>query len=140
MASDEAALARRGLNVLGTPLEECSADPVTGWYRDGYCCPGDQDHGRHLVAARVTAEFLAFSKAAGNDLTTPRPEWGFPGLVPGNRWCLCASRWYEAYEAGVAPPVVLAATSQKALAVPGITLDALVSHAWGGDLGVGDEL
>lgn len=102
-------------NVLGGPLEPCSLDPVTGFFRDGSCRTGGQDVGVHAVCAVMTAEFLAFSLSAGNDLSTPRPEWGFPGLVPGDRWCLCAGRWQEALEAGVAPPVVLEASSLAAL-------------------------
>lgn len=97
-------------NVLGTDLETCSLSPVTGWFRDGCCRNGAGDTGLHLLCARVTAEFLAFSKTHGNDLSTPRPEWDFPGLQPGDQWCVCVERWKEAVEAGVAPPVVLAAT------------------------------
>ena len=97
-------------NVLGGDLEPCSVDPLTGYFRDGCCRTGADDVGVHVVCARMTAEFLAFSRDAGNDLVTPRPEFGFPGLQPGDRWCLCASRWVEALAAGVAPPVVLAAT------------------------------
>ncbi len=92
------------LNVLGTPLQTCSTDPLTGFYRDGCCSTGGDDAGVHVVCARVTAEFLEFSKAAGNDLSTPRPEFGFAGLKPADQWCLCASRWAEAFEAGMAPP------------------------------------
>jgi hypothetical protein len=102
-------------NVLGEPLASCSQDPLTGFYRDGCCETGPQDAGRHVVCAVVTAEFLAFSRARGNDLTTPRPEYRFPGLRPGDRWCLCAVRWQEAFEAGVAPKVVLRATHIAAL-------------------------
>lgn len=102
-------------NVLGTPLEPCSFDPVTGFFRDGCCETGADDHGVHVVCARVTAEFLSFSADAGNDLMTPRPEFGFAGLKPGDQWCLCASRWAEALDAGVAPPVVLEATHARAL-------------------------
>ncbi len=101
-------------NVLGGELEPCSMDPLTGFYRDGCCQAGPEDAGVHVVCARVTTEFLAFSKEQGNDLSTPRPEFGFAGLQPGDRWCLCASRWTEALEAGVAPPVVLAATHARA--------------------------
>ncbi len=104
-----------GLNVLGGELEPCSVDPVTGFYRDGTCRTGGQDVGVHAVCAVMTEEFLAFSASAGNDLHTPRPEWGFPGLVPGDRWCLCAPRWQEALEAGEAPPVVLGATHAASL-------------------------
>lgn len=102
-------------NVLGGPLEPCSVDPLTGFFRDGTCRVGGQDVGVHGVCAVMTEEFLAFSAEAGNDLSTPHPEWGFPGLVPGDRWCLCAPRWQEALEAGMAPPVVLEATNVAAL-------------------------
>jgi uncharacterized protein (DUF2237 family) len=115
------------LNVLGTPLQTCSTDPLTGFYRDGCCSTGGDDAGVHVVCARVTAEFLEFSKAAGNDLSTPRPEFGFAGLKPGDQWCLCASRWAEALEAGMAPPVVLAATHMRAL--EWCSLDDLRAHA-----------
>lgn len=114
-------------NVLGTPLESCSLDPLTGFYRDGCCETGADDHGVHVVCARVTAEFLSFSAAAGNDLTTPRPEFGFAGLKPGDQWCLCASRWAEALDAGVAPPVVLEATHARAL--EWCSLNDLRAHA-----------
>jgi len=97
-------------NVLGDELETCGCNPMTGFYRTGCCDTGAEDMGVHTVCAVVTAEFLRFSAEAGNDLSTPRPEFGFPGLQPGDRWCLCASRWAEANAAGVAPPVVLAAT------------------------------
>ncbi|KAB7646139.1 DUF2237 family protein [Polymorphobacter fuscus] len=102
-------------NVLGGALDLCSVEPLTGWTRDGCCNTDAADNGRHVVCAEVTAEFLAFSAAQGNDLSTPRPEYGFPGLVPGDRWCLCAARWEEARVAGFAPEVVLAATHAKAL-------------------------
>ena len=102
-------------NVLGEELESCSTDPVTGFYRTGCCDTGAEDMGVHTVCAVVTADFLRFSAEAGNDLSTPRPEFGFPGLRPGDRWCLCASRWAEANAAGVAPPVVLAATHAHTL-------------------------
>ena len=90
-------------NVLGEPLQPCSDDPLTGFFRNGHCATGPDDVGRHVVCAEMTAEFLAFSKAHGNDLTTPHPEWDFPGLKPGDRWCLVAPRWVEAHEAGAAP-------------------------------------
>ena len=93
-------------NVLGSPLRGCSNDPLTGFYRDGCCNTGPEDHGVHTVCAQMTAEFLAFSRARGNDLSTPRPAFGFPGLSPGDRWCLCAARWKEAHEAGAAPRVL----------------------------------
>lgn len=114
-------------NVFGEALVPCSFDPMTGFYRTGCCETGPQDHGSHTVCAEVTAEFLAFSKARGNDLSTPRPEYGFAGLKPGDRWCLCAARWAEAFEAGAAPRVVLAATHQRALDVCGF--DDLKAHA-----------
>ena len=104
-----------GKNVIGTALEPCSRDPVTGFYRSGCCETGPEDRGVHVVCAVMTEAFLAFSTAQGNDLATPHPEWGFPGLQPGDRWCLCAGRWREAYDAGVAPPVVLEATHVSAL-------------------------
>ena len=101
---------KRGRNVLGEPLADCSFDPMTGFYRDGCCRTGAGDMGLHIVCSRVTAEFLEFSRSRGNDLSTPVPAYGFPGLKPGDQWCLCAARWKEAFEAGVAPPVVLEAT------------------------------
>lgn len=115
------------LNVLGTELLSCSFDPLTGFFRDGCCNTDVHDHGSHVVCAKVTAEFLAFSRSRGNDLSTPRPEYRFAGLRPGDRWCLCALRWKEAWEAGVAPPVVLESTHAKAL--EWIPLDALQAHA-----------
>lgn len=115
------------LNVLGTELLSCSFDPLTGFFRDGCCNTDAHDHGSHVVCAKVTAEFLAFSRSRGNDLSTPRPEYRFAGLRPGDRWCLCALRWKEAWEAGVAPPVVLESTHAKAL--EWIPLDALQAHA-----------
>lgn len=104
-------------NVLGTDLEVCCTSPMTGYYRDGYCHTGGQDFGMHVVCAAVTAEFLEFTKSRGNDLSTPFPEYNFPGLRPGDRWCLCAARWQEAMEAGVAPPVVLESTHVRVLEV-----------------------
>ena len=103
------------LNVLGERLELCSLKPMTGFYRDGCCNTGAEDVGSHTVCALMTTEFLVFSQAAGNDLSTPVPAFGFPGLKPGDRWCLCAPRWQEAFEAGHAPRVVLRATHQGAL-------------------------
>jgi hypothetical protein len=114
-------------NVLGEPLRPCSVDPTTGFYRTGRCDTGPRDTGRHVVCAEMTEAFLQFTKAQGNDLSTPRPEWNFPGLEPGDRWCLCAARWREALEADVAPPVLLAATHQKALEL--LDLDDLKAHA-----------
>ena len=110
-------------NVLGGELEVCGTDPLTGFYRDGCCSTGEEDLGSHTVCAVVTTEFLDQQREAGNDLVTPRPEYGFRGLRPGDRWCVCASRWQEAYDAGAAPPVVLASTHDRALEV--VALDAL---------------
>jgi len=118
---------RTAKNVLGTDLETCSLSPATGWFRDGCCRSGAGDVGLHLVCARVTAEFLTFSKARGNDLSTPNPEWDFPGLVPGDQWCLCVERWKEALEAGVAPPLVLAATHISTLEF--VSLEELQQYA-----------
>jgi uncharacterized protein (DUF2237 family) len=112
-------------NVLGGHLVSCSTDPMTGWFRDGCCRTDGADPGRHVVCAVMTEEFLAFTRSRGNDLSTP--AFGFPGLEPGDRWCLCASRWREALEAGVAPPVLLAATHASALDI--VTLDDLEAHA-----------
>jgi uncharacterized protein (DUF2237 family) len=103
------------LNVLGEPLQSCSTDPLTGFFRNGYCTTGPDDVGRHVVCAEMTAEFLAFSKSRGNDLSTPRPEMAFPGLQPGDRWCLVAERWVEALAAGMAPRVALMSSHQGAL-------------------------
>jgi uncharacterized protein (DUF2237 family) len=110
------------LNVLGTALVPCSYDPLTGYYRDGCCNTSDDDVGLHVVCVRVTPEFLTYSQARGNDLSTPRPEHRFRGLNPGDRWCLCALRWMEACAAGVAPPVVLDATHERALDLVALTL------------------
>jgi uncharacterized protein len=104
-------------NVFGEPLEVCSLSPRTGFYRTGCCHTGPEDFGVHTVCVETTAEFLAFSKSRGNDLSTPQPEFDFPGLQPGDRWCLCAARWQEALEAGAAPKVVLAATHERTLEV-----------------------
>jgi uncharacterized protein len=101
-------------NLLGQPLQPCSLAPLTGWFRDGCCATDPNDRGRHLVCAVVTQEFLDFSTAVGNDLSTPRPDYGFAGLKPGDRWCLCADRWEEARQAGCAPPVVAEATNIRA--------------------------
>lgn len=114
-------------NVLGTALEACSMDPLTGFYRTGCCETGPDDHGRHTVCVRVDETFLAFSRSRGNDLSTPMPQYGFQGLNPGDRWCLCALRWVEAYEAGMAPQVILEATHEATLQAT--TLEALRSHA-----------
>jgi uncharacterized protein len=102
-------------NVLGGKLQSCCTDPMTGFYRDGFCKTGVNDPGRHTVCAEVTDEFLEFSLARGNDLVTPHPEFGFPGLKAGDKWCLCVLRWREAFKAGCAPPVVLEATNEAAL-------------------------
>jgi uncharacterized protein (DUF2237 family) len=114
-------------NVLGGPLQSCSTDPMTGFFRTGCCDTGPDDDGVHVVCAVMSAEFLAFSRSAGNDLSTPFPQFGFPGLRPGDRWCLCASRWQEALEAGMAPQVVLEATHMGAL--EWVDLDDLKRHA-----------
>jgi uncharacterized protein (DUF2237 family) len=102
-------------NVLGKKLETCCTSPMTGFYRNGCCDTGAEDLGLHLVCAKVTMEFLAFSKSRGNDLVTPAPMFGFPGLKPGDKWCLCVARWKEALEAGVAPPIILASTHEATL-------------------------
>lgn len=113
------------LNVLGKPLEPCSTEPMTGWFRDGCCETQAQDRGRHIICAVMTDEFLAFSRTQGNDLMTPRPEYRFPGLRAGDRWCLCLDRWRDAHQAGKAPKVVLEATHQIALErIPLSTLQA----------------
>ncbi len=104
-------------NIFGSELEPCGTDPVTGFYRDGTCTCGPQDVGLHAVCAVMTEEFLDYQRRIGNDLSTPRPEYGFPGLHPGDRWCVVAARWLQAYEAGVPAPVVLASTSERALEV-----------------------
>ncbi|CAA9304922.1 FIG00809218: hypothetical protein [uncultured Coleofasciculus sp.] len=114
-------------NVLGKELQTCCTSPMTGYYRDGKCSTGAGDVGAHIVCAQVTEEFLTFSKSKGNDLSTPVPAFNFPGLKPGDCWCLCASRWKEALDAGVAPPVNLSAT--HALAVEYVSLDELKQHA-----------
>jgi uncharacterized protein (DUF2237 family) len=115
------------LNVLGGPLAPCSLAPLTGFYRDGCCATGPEDRGMHVVCVVVTADFLTFSRARGNDLSTPRPEYAFPGLRPGDRWCLCALRWLEALQAGMAPEVVLEATHLNALGV--VDLEQLRAYA-----------
>ena len=114
-------------NVLGTELAECGTDPITGFFRDGCCNTSAADLGSHTVCTIVTAEFLEFSKAAGNDLSTPRPQWGFAGLKPGDRWCVCASRWLEAALAGAAAPVRLTATHERALEI--VPMQMLRTHA-----------
>lgn len=114
-------------NVVGTELEMCCNNPMTGFYRDGFCRTGQSDYGVHIVCAEMTAEFLEFSKNAGNDLSTPVPEYQFPGLVPGDRWCLCVSRWKEAFEAGVAPKVHLEATHLSSIEF--VSLEDLKAHS-----------
>jgi uncharacterized protein (DUF2237 family) len=116
-----------GKNVLGGELLVCGTDPMTGFFRDGCCNTGAQDAGLHVVCTEVTAEFLEFSKSRGNDLSTPNPLFQFPGLQPGDRWCLCAARWKEAYDAGFAPPVVLEACHISALEFA--SLEELSQHA-----------
>ena len=117
-------------NVLGTELKPCGRDPLTGFFRDGCCRTGEDDLGSHTVCCRVTAEFLQYSRARGNDLMTPVPEYGFPGLKPGDQWCLCAARWQEAKLADCAPEVVLEATHERALEI--CKLEDLKAHAFGG--------
>lgn len=114
-------------NVLGEPLQICCTSPMTGYYRDGLCSTGAGDVGVHVVCAQVTQQFLDYTRSQGNDLSTPVPAFAFPGLKPGDRWCLCASRWKEALEDGVAPPVILAATHAAALEY--VSLDDLKHHA-----------
>ncbi len=114
-------------NVLGGPLATCCKNPITGFYRTGICDTGRDDVGLHIVCAEMTEEFLRFSRARGNDLSTPLPAHGFPGLVPGNRWCLCVTRWKEALEAGVAPPVILEATHVSTLEF--VSIEELEAHA-----------
>jgi uncharacterized protein (DUF2237 family) len=120
-------MADRERNVLGTQLVACGNDPVTGFYRDGYCTTGPEDRGSHTVCVVATSEFLAHQRSVGNDLVTPRPEWRFPGLTPGDRWCVVASRWLEAHRDGAAAPVLLAATHERALEV--VPLQLLQSYA-----------
>ncbi|HEX4843507.1 MAG TPA: DUF2237 domain-containing protein [Limnobacter sp.] len=120
-------MARQDKNVLGGPLLACSYAPLTGFFRDGCCSTGPNDLGRHVVCAKVTQEFLEFSLRMGNDLITPRPEYRFAGLKPGDRWCLCAMRWKEAHEAGVAPPVYLEGTHESALQL--VQLETLLDYA-----------
>jgi uncharacterized protein (DUF2237 family) len=115
------------INVLGGDLESCSADPVTGFFRNGCCDTSDMDQGSHTVCAVMTAEFLAYSKYVGNDLSTPRPEFMFPGLKPGDQWCLCAGRFLQAHDEGCAPKVNLSSTHERALDI--VPLDVLRQHA-----------
>ena len=116
------------LNVLGTALVPCSYDPLTGWYRDGCCHTDAHDHGSHVICARVSVEFLNHQFERGNDLITPRPPYRFAGLKPGDRWCVCALRWKEAWSDGCAPPVVLECTHRRALDF--VSLEVLQAHAW----------
>ncbi len=116
-------------NVLGGELRPCCRDPLTGFYRDGYCRTGPGDTGLHTVCALMTEQFLEFSRAQGNDLITPHPEWDFPGLRPGDKWCLCVTRWAEALEAGMAPMIDLAATHSSAIEF--VSLEDLQAHALG---------
>jgi len=127
----KAAIAPRGINVLGGPLRTCSMAPLTGFFRDGCCRTNDSDVGVHSVCVETTREFLEFSRRMGNDLSTPRPELRFPGLKPGDQWCLCAARWLEALNAGAAPRVVLSATHAKTLEL--VDLETLMEYA------IGDE-
>ncbi|TDL99534.1 MAG: DUF2237 domain-containing protein [Flavobacteriaceae bacterium] len=115
-------------NIFGEPLQGCCSNPMTGFYRDGFCRTSDEDFGKHTVCAIMTEDFLAFSKQRGNDLSTSRPEYGFVGLKSGDKWCLCASRWKEAFDAGKAPLVVLEATSEETLDI--IQMQDLISHAY----------
>lgn len=114
-------------NVLGEELLQCGDSPTSGFYRDGCCNTGPEDSGAHVVCARMTKEFLKFSKIRGNDLSTPVPQLGFPGLMPGDRWCLCAARWKEAFDAGVAPPIILTSTHEAALEY--VSLEDMKKHA-----------
>jgi uncharacterized protein len=114
-------------NVLGGPLEPCGTEPLTGFYRDGSCTSGPEDLGSHTVCTVVSADFLTMQRDLGNDLSTPRPEYGFPGLKPGDRWCVVAVRWLQAYQAGAAAGVVLAATNERALEI--VPIEALRQHA-----------
>ncbi len=120
--SSEQQFSKKTLNVLGTPLQLCSCEPMTGWYRDGFCHSDDSDLGEHIVCCVMTKSFLTYSKAQGNDLSTAMPQYGFPGLNQGDHWCLCASRWLQAYEDGMAPMVDLKATSIGALKIINIEL------------------
>ena len=120
-------MAQKAKNVLGGSLQPCGMDPVTGYFRDGHCNTCEEDFGSHTVCAQMTEAFLSFSKSRGNDLSTPNPRYQFPGLKPGDRWCVCAGRWREAADAGVAPPVILESTHERALEV--IALADLEYHA-----------
>ena len=121
-------ISEKAKNILGDDLHPCCTDPLTGFHRDGFCNTNHLDHGRHVVCAIVTEEFLSFTKSRGNDLSTPRPEYDFPGLKPGDGWCLCALRWLEAYHADLAPPIKVQATHEKALEY--ISKDILLAFRW----------
>jgi uncharacterized protein (DUF2237 family) len=127
MTGDPAHQQEQERNVLGDHLEPCGIDPVTGFYRDGRCRTGPEDAGSHTVCAVMTREFLAHQASVGNDLMTPRPQWQFPGLAPGDRWCVVAVRWLQAHQDGVAAPVVLSSTHERALDV--VPLEVLREHA-----------
>lgn len=114
-------------NVLGTTLQSCCTDPMTGFYRDGFCHTGPTDSGIHVLCAVITQEFLDYTLSCGNDLCTPNPQYHFPGLKPGDRWCLCASRWFDAYKAGVAPPIRLESSHENALKI--VSLELLKEYA-----------
>lgn len=118
-------------NVFGQPLTPCSHEPKTGFFRDGCCNTNAEDHGVHTVCVILTANFLTYSKSRGNDLSTPLPQYNFPGLKPGDRWCLCASRWREAFLAGYAPDVVLEATNERTLDI--VPMESLLQHAYRGE-------
>lgn len=126
-----AAARRDARNVLGGPLAVCSRDPLTGWFRDGCCHTDGHDRGMHVVCAEMTEEFLAHQTRIGNDLVTPRPEYGFAGLQPGDKWCVCLTRWKQALDDGAPAPIILAATHEEALAV--VPLEVLKAHALDGD-------
>ena len=126
-----AAARRDARNVLGAPLAVCSRDPLTGWFRDGCCHTDGHDRGMHVVCAEMTEEFLAHQVRVGNDLVTPRPEYGFAGLQPGDKWCVCLTRWKQALDDGAPAPIILAATHEEALAV--VPLEVLKAHALDGD-------
>lgn len=127
MASSAPPGSVQALNVLGQPLQLCGCQPMTGWYRDGFCRTDPSDLGRHTVCCVVDEAFLRYSRAQGNDLSSPAPAWGFPGLRAGDCWCVCAARWLEAYQDGMAPPVRLQATERSALEL--IPLELLQAHA-----------
>jgi len=115
-------------NIFGEDMQACCFEPLTGFYRDGFCNTGEQDYGTHTVCAVMTKEFLEFTISKGNDLSTPKPQYNFPGLQPGDKWCLCALRWYEAYKAGYAPNVLLEATNEKTLQM--VPMEALIEKAF----------